>query len=289
VSLASDEPRHVVSGDGTPIAVFSSGDGPPLILLHGTTADHTTWRATGPELEHGYRVHAVDRRGRGASGDAGGEYSIELEFDDLVAVAEAIAGDAEMPVDVVGHSYGGRIGLGAALRTASIGRLVVYEGAPSPTRAAGYADPGAEQRIGALIEAGRRDEALQEFFRVIVGMSPDELARYRSDPIWPRRVAAVHTTLREMRAESSEPAAGLAALGEVAIPVLQILGGDSREAFRESTAALDDRLANGRVVEIPGARHAAHHTHVAEFVAAVRAFLTAGDAAEAVGEPSRTT
>ena len=48
----ADQPRHVVSRDGTPIAVFSSGDGPPLILVHGTTADHTTWRATGPDLAH---------------------------------------------------------------------------------------------------------------------------------------------------------------------------------------------------------------------------------------------
>jgi pimeloyl-ACP methyl ester carboxylesterase len=185
-----------------------------------------------------------------------------------------------MPVDVVGHSYGGRIGLGAALRTASIGRLVVYEGAPAPAGAEGYADADAEQRIGAFIEAGQRDEALQEFFRAIVGMSTEELARYRADPIWPRRVAAVHTSLREIRADSGEPAASLEGLAGVTVPVLQVVGGDSRPVFHDSVAALAERLPNSRVVVIPGARHAAHHTHVAEFVAAIRAFLTAGDAAD---------
>jgi pimeloyl-ACP methyl ester carboxylesterase len=270
----SDAPRHVAGRDGTPIAVFSSGDGPPLILVHGTTADHTTWRATGPELARDHRVHAIDRRGRGASGDGPDDagYSIELEFDDLAAVAEAVAGEAEMPVDVVGHSYGGRIGLGAALQTAAIARLVVYEGAPSPAGGEGYRPTGVEDRIAALIEAGDRDGALQTFFREIVRMPEAELDAYRANPVWPVRVAAVHTSLREIRAEGS-PAASLEALGGVAIPVLQLLGEDSAPPFHEATAALDERLADGRVVPIPGARHAAHHTHVAELVAAVRAFL----------------
>src|SRR4029079_1371296 len=114
-------------------------------------ADATAWRPPAPQRPRDHRVHAIDRRGRGASGDgpADAGYAIELEYDDLAAVAEAIAGEAEMPVDVVGHSYGGRAGLGAALRTASIGRLVVYEGAPSPANGLGYRPSGVEARIAA--------------------------------------------------------------------------------------------------------------------------------------------
>jgi pimeloyl-ACP methyl ester carboxylesterase len=55
--------------------------------------------------------------------------------------------------------------------------------------------------------------------------------------------------------------------------VLQLLGSDSRPIFRAATLALDERLADGRVVEIEGARHAAHHTHPDAVVEAVRAFL----------------
>ena len=153
--------RSVVSRDGTPIAVFSSGDGPPLLLVHGATADHTTWRSVGPVLERAFRLHAVDRRGRGASGD-GSSYEIEREYEDLAAVAEAVADEEGTPVDVVGHSYGGRCALGAALLTESIRRLIVYEGAPSPSAAdgdpgMGYRPVGVERRIAGLIEAGDRD------------------------------------------------------------------------------------------------------------------------------------
>lgn len=273
------EVRHVVSRDGTPIAVFSSGESgssvnrPPLILVHGATADHTTWRHSGPALEGDYRVHAIDRRGRGDSGDGAGPYAIEREYEDVAAVADALADESGQPVSVVGHSYGGRTGLGAALLTASIGRLVVYEGAPAPEGGGHFVSPEVKRRIAELIEAGDRDEALALFFREIAGMSDEELERYRRDPIWPRRAAAVHTSLRELEAEEGSPGAALEALGRVSIPVLQVLGGDSLPIFHESTYALNARLADGRVVVIDGARHAAHHTHVNEFVGAIRSFL----------------
>jgi pimeloyl-ACP methyl ester carboxylesterase len=264
--------RLVLSADGTPIAVFTSGVGPPLVLVHGTTADHTTWRAAGPLLAGTFTVHAIDRRGRGASGDGPGPYAIEREYEDLAAVADALVTEARGPVDVVGHSYGGRCALGAGLLTASIGRIVVYESAPSPAEGGGYRPSGVERRIRDLIESDRRDAALETFFREIVRMPEPDLAAYRADPVWPVRVAAVHTSLRELKGEAS-PAASLEALGGVRQPVLQVLGGDSAPVFHEATLALDARLANGRVVAIDGARHAAHHTHVDAFVDSIRAFL----------------
>jgi pimeloyl-ACP methyl ester carboxylesterase len=274
--------RRVIAPDGVPIAVFRSGTGQPIILVHGATADHTTWRTSGPLLAARHTLHAIDRRGRGASGDGGPQepYAIEREFDDLAAVVDAVAADGGSPVDVVGHSYGGRIALGAALRTARIRRLVSYEGAP-PAAERGYqdVDAGTVRQVEKLVAAGDRDEALATFMRDIVGMPGPELAAFRADPIWPRRAAAIDTTIRELRAETS-PAGSLAALGAVRQPVLQILGGESTEPFAAATRALDARLSNGRVVTIAGARHAAHHTHPAEFVAAIEAFLRDRDVAD---------
>jgi pimeloyl-ACP methyl ester carboxylesterase len=262
----------VGSADGTEIAVFSSGAGPPLVLVHGATADHTTWRTAGPVLAQSFRIHAIDRRGRGASGDAS-TYAIEREYEDVAAVADAIAAEDGVPVDIVGHSYGGRCALGAALLTPNIGRLVVYEGAPSPPGSvAGYRPPGVERRISALIEKDELDAALETFMREIVRMPPSELAAFRADPVWALRAAAVETTLRELEGEAS-PAASLGALGGVPVPVLQLLGSESADAFHEATRALDERLPNGWVEVIEGARHAAHHTHVEVFVRSIRAFL----------------
>ncbi len=258
--------RHVPAPDGVPIGVFTSGTGPPLVLVHGTAGDHTTFRVVGPMLATRRTVHAIDRRGRGASGDAV-PYAIEREYDDLAAVARAVAEGTGEPVEVVGHSYGGRCALGAALRSDAIARVVCYEGAPPPADVS-YQPDGLEAELRRLLEAGEADELYATFMTRVVGMPPAELAAYRGDPIWPVRVATAATIVRELAAERT-PTAGLGVLGAVRQPVLQILGGESLPVFARATAALDDRLANGRVVVIPGARHAAHHTHPAAFVAAV--------------------
>ena len=262
--------RVVTSRDGTPIAVFSSGDGPPVILVHGASADHTTFRVIGPLLAQAFRIHAIDRRGRGASGD-GPAYAIEREYEDVAAVADALAAESGVAVDVVGHSYGGRCALGAALLTESIRRVVSYEGAPAPP-GAGYQPAGIEARLRDRLAAGDPDGALGTFLTEVVGMRAKDLAAYRADPIWPVRAAAAGTILRELEAEQ-DPAASLQRLGAVRQPVLQLLGGDSVPVFREATLALDERLVDGRIVTIAGARHAAHHTHPADVVAAIRSFL----------------
>ena len=268
--------RVVRSADGTAIAVFESGTAgpgtPPLILVHGTTADHLTFRVVGPILGRRRRLYALDRRGRGASGD-GVAYAIEREFEDLAAVADALAGEAGGPVDVVGHSYGGRCALGASLLTPSIRRIVCYEGAPAPP-ARPYQPADLAGRLRAHLERSDPETALETFMHEVVGMDDAGMARFRADAVWPLRVAAAHTIPRELDAERS-PAASLDALGAVAVPVLQLLGTASVPAFQEATMALDARLARGSIVRIEGAAHAAHHTHPDAFVAAVEDFLNA--------------
>jgi pimeloyl-ACP methyl ester carboxylesterase len=251
--------------------VFTTGDGPPLLLVHGAAADHTTFRVVGPMLSERYTVHAVDRRGRGASGDTP-PYAIDREFEDVAAVAEAIAAATSEAVVVIGHSYGGRCALGAALLSASISKVVSYEGAPTPPGVS-YGDSALADELAALDEAGRAADVLETFLRRVVGMDDAAIAAYQADPVWPLRVAAAHTLPRELRAEGRSAEAGLEALGAVQQPVLQIVGGASKTEFADATAALDDRLVDGRVVVIPGARHAAHHTHPEALIEAIDTFL----------------
>ncbi|MEW6225568.1 MAG: alpha/beta hydrolase [Chloroflexota bacterium] len=264
--------QFIRSPDGTRIAVFSggAGDGPPLVLVHGTTGDHRTWRVVWPRLAERHRLHAIDRRGRGDSGD-GAAYSIERELDDVAAVAEALAAESGGPVDVLGHSLGGRIALGASLRTAAIRRVVACEGAPTPRSG---------RHTGALLAALRADLAagdletlLARFMTAVTGMTEADLARFRADPVWPLRVAAAPTIVRELEAADEAPAVSPDALARAAVPVLQVVGTASPPAFRDGAVALDARLAAGRLVVIEGAGHAAHHSHPDALIAAVEAFL----------------
>jgi pimeloyl-ACP methyl ester carboxylesterase len=101
----TDEPSvmRVLSRDGTQIAYWTSGEGPPLVVVHGTPADHTRWRPLLPYLEPQVTVHAMDRRGRGASGDAP-DYDLAREYEDVTAVVDAVAAASGAGVDLYGHS-----------------------------------------------------------------------------------------------------------------------------------------------------------------------------------------
>lgn len=259
-----------MSRDGTPIALFGEGAGDPILLVHGTAGDHTTFRVLGPLLARRHAVWAMDRRGRGASGDTL-PYSIDREFEDVAVVAGALAAKAGAPIPVFGHSYGGRCALGAALLTDAVARVVCYEGAPAPPGRT-YHPAGIEASLDRHLAAGDGGALLATFMTEIVGMTAEELGAYRANPIWPTRVAAAGTIPRELRA-AADAAASLERLGSVRQPVLQLLGSASLPIFREATMALDARLGDGRFVEIADARHAAHHTHPEAVLEAVQAFI----------------
>lgn len=245
---------RVTSRDGTDIAYWSSGQGRPLVLVHGSTVDHTNWQGLLPYLEPHVSVHAVDRRGRGASGDALG-YDLAREFEDVAAVIDAVTHDAGSKVDVLGHSYGGECAWGAATMTSNLRRLVLYEGWPPVDPAALAFWEQAAQRLEPLLEAGDREAALETFYREIVNLSDDELAAVKAQPTWPARVAAVHTAIRELRASTVfDPDQAT----RITIPVLMLVGGDSPEPLRHEPESLAAVLPDARIGVLDGQQHVAH-------------------------------
>ncbi|HEY2956262.1 MAG TPA: alpha/beta hydrolase [Candidatus Eisenbacteria bacterium] len=242
----------VISKDGTTIAFARSGKGSPLILVHGTTADHTRWNPLLPQLEAHFTVYAIDRRGRGGSGDAPG-YAIEREFDDLAAVADAI-GEAAL---LLGHSYGAVCALEALLRTSNIRKVVLYE---PPIRTTGSLyPPGTIERLQALLDVGDRDGVVSTFFREVVRAPEEELRMLRSLPNWGARVAAAHTIPREMRINDEyrfEPAR----FSAVRVPTLLLLGGSSPPLFKDAVEAVHAALPVARVAALPGQQHTAMNT-----------------------------
>lgn len=242
--------------DGVEIAWWATGRGRPLVLVHGTTADHTRWAPVTERLGVDALVCAVDRRGRGASGDAE-DYDIEREYDDVAAVVDALAGQSGAPVDLFGHSYGALCSLEATLRGPNVRKLVLYE--PPVLFDDGAAPPDVVERMEALLAAGERDELLATFFRDVVRMPEHELDRARRLPAWQGRVAAAHTLLREERASAAyqfDPDRFTA----LAVPTLMLLGSDSPPFLQSSTEAVAAALPDARVEVLAGQQHVAIDT-----------------------------
>lgn len=257
-------PETVTSADGTPIAVWRSGAGPPLVLVHGTIADHLRWAPVLPALEERFEVFAMNRRGREGSGDPEGDYSLDREAEDVVAVVEAAGGD----VCLLGHSYGGMCALEAALRTDRLRKLVLYE----PPLGFLGGSPEVVEEMNALLAAGKREELLALFLTEVARQPPEAIELMRSLPTWEARIATAHTVPREERANSHYRWDG-ERFRELDVPTLLLLGGDSAEPFRRAGEAVADALPNCHVVVMPGQRHAAMDTGTELFVREVLDFL----------------
>jgi pimeloyl-ACP methyl ester carboxylesterase len=61
------------------VQVEGNGKGSPLLLIHGAGNYSGRWNPIFPLFEKDFSIFALDRRGRGESGDAS-EYSLEREL-----------------------------------------------------------------------------------------------------------------------------------------------------------------------------------------------------------------
>jgi pimeloyl-ACP methyl ester carboxylesterase len=268
---AESSVMRVVSRDGTEIACWSSGEGPPLVVVHGTPADHTRWRPLLPYLEPQVTVHALDRRGRGASGDAP-DYALAREYEDVAAVVDAVADVTGVPVDLYGHSHGGIVAFGAATLTSNLGKLMLYEGWPVPDPEVYALAPGLEDRLDALLAAGDRDAVVETIFRELELLSDEDMDAFKAAPSWPGRVAAAHTITREVRAETGarlDP--GLA--GRITVPVLLLTGENSSDPAKADIEAVAAALPDARIVVIEGQEHVADVLVPEVFAGHILAFL----------------
>ena len=258
------------SKDGTAIAYERTGKGPSLVLVHGTSADHTRWAPILPGLNEHFTVYAIDRRGRGGSSDTA-DYAIEREFEDVAAVVNAVP----EPVNLLGHSYGAVCSLFASLLTPRLRRLVLYE-PPLPTgdASAGMYPPGVFDRVSALMAKGDRDGVVSTFLTDVPRLPAHELAMLKTSPSWQGRLAAAHTIPREMQDTSGQHVFDVEALRNMKTPTLLLLGGDSPAFFGAAIDLLHRTLPNNRVVVLPGQQHVAINTAPDLFLREVLQFLT---------------
>ena len=263
---------EVAAPDGTPIAIFSGGQGPPIVLVHGAMSDHRNDAPFFAELARPFTVFAMDRRGRGASGD-GGEYSIEREFEDIAAVVDEVADRMTGTVALWGHSYGADCAMGAAALTPNVHRLVLYEpglGMPYPE--------GAVEAVEAALAVGDNEAAAVALMARVVEMTDEEVDYVRSLPTWTDRLEIVPSVPRELKAESSWVYLP-GWLDGVTAQALLLAGGDSPPSQTAATHRAAAALPHSDIVVLEGHGHIAHRTDPVMVAAIVERFVSTGAAA----------
>lgn len=116
--------------NGIKLVYREEGDptAPPLLLIHGRTANHNDWNGITQHFAARYHVIAPDLRGHGVSGYQG-PYEVPEMAEDVVALLDHLGiGRATL----VGHSLGGVVAYHAAMNHPDRIERLVLEDAPPP-------------------------------------------------------------------------------------------------------------------------------------------------------------
>jgi pimeloyl-ACP methyl ester carboxylesterase len=103
----------VVQANGTQLHYVRSGDGPPVVLLHGFPEDWYEFRLILPRLAKTFTVVAVDLRGVGESAPSEKGYEAENLAEDIHQLISALG--LQRPY-IFGHDIGGMVAYALARR-----------------------------------------------------------------------------------------------------------------------------------------------------------------------------
>lgn len=253
---------------GTLAALARSGDGAPLVVLHGVMANARAWTDVVDALMPGRPALVPNRRGRRPSAAVATGYSLDTEVEDL---AGWLATFSE-PVDLVAHSYGGLIALEAARRGAAVRSLVLYEPVARPFGVEALA------KLVAAIERDDLDAAVEIINVDVSGYTHEHVDTLRNSPVWPTLLELAEPAGAELTAIEAFPfdPATYAALAQ---PITLIAGELSRHRapYGPSVDRFRHALALDEVVILDGQDHLAHVTAPLELANAIADALPAID------------
>jgi pimeloyl-ACP methyl ester carboxylesterase len=255
---------------------------PPLVLVHGFTGSSHDFALVADDLAVDRRVVLLDQRGHGHATKTGGleGYTIDQLVSDLAAFLDAIG---DMPVDLLGHSMGGRVAMGLVLsRPELVSTLVLMD-----TSAWSFLPPddSIRQLMKAWIETFDPAKGMPE--SMSLGSPEDVLIEERMPVSWQKEK---NTTFAGMDAYAVK-AFGMALMADVAegetslrakLPSITcpttVIAGEHDHPLVDQAPELAGLVANGRLAVIDGAYHSPQLTHPEDWKKAVRAHLAWADA-----------
>ncbi len=243
---------------------FGNPSAPPIVCIHGLTANAHSFDAVAPRLAVRYHVMSVDVRGRGESQwGPPNEYTLPAYVGDLRAMLDALS----IPrASMIGTSMGGMIAMTfAVMHSAKVERIVLNDIGPE-------IDPAGLQRImDYVIEPPKEFRNMAEvvaYYREIyppVATEPDavviEWVRWSVKPtphstlIW-KMDPAVREAIRQAQATPAPQLDVWAAYAMIAAPVLVVRGADSDILSPATARKMCEVSRNTRMVEVPGVGHA---------------------------------
>jgi abhydrolase domain-containing protein 6 len=271
---------RVDAGDTT-LAVLEGGpaDAPPVVLLHGFTADRVVWMRFARHLVRDHRVVIPELAGHGASGFARGTgFSAPAQAARVAAVMERLGVDA---AHVAGNSMGGFVAATLALDHPERVRSLLL------SDAIGVASPEPSE-AEVQIRSGRNPFFLDDVadfpaFYAMTMARPPFAPRLVRDAIAADYVAR-RGDYEEIFTDVFDVATLDDRLGEIDVPTLVMWGEQDRLVHPSTARTWADGIAGARTVTYPEAGHMPMLELPGRTAADYRAFLARVCAASVIAE-----
>lgn len=255
----------VTSKDGTSIGYRQYGHGPGLVLVQGAMGTAHNFHQLAGTLANAFTVFVPDRRGRGLSSNAGKDYSIQKEVEDLDTLLTKT--DTH---NVFGLSSGAIISLQAALTLSAIHKLAIFEpplfinGTLPTALVARYEREIAQGQVAAALITGMQ---AGKFGPPIFNIMPRWLLESfvnRIMKIEGKEGPGDYASMRELASTLRNDFQLVGAMSDklenfsaVHTKVLLLGGSRSPAYLKTALGALEKVLPNARRIELPGLGHAA--------------------------------
>jgi len=268
--------------NGIEVHYRETGEGFPVVLVHGYTGNSRNWALTAPPLAERFRVISLDLRGHGLSAKPSGEddYALETMASDVYELLNSL-GISECAL--VGHSMGGMVSQLLILEHPEVVRaLVLVDTAGEVPKGLLY-DERRKQRQR-LVELARTD-GLEAVFEEQLKVTPIPDA-IKANPqyidVW--RQQFLMTSREAYIACANGMSSRLSLLGDlsaVAVPTL-IVCGEHDEPFLEPSRDMHKAIPASEMIIIAGAGHGPQMETPGEFNRVLMGFLSRVGATAAV-------
>lgn len=260
--------------DGTRLRIIDTGQGTPVVLIHGFGASLYSWRKTlPPVVAAGYRVVAFDNRGFGFSDKPARGYGNAAYARLIIALLDTLG----LPSAVlVGHSMGGAIAAEVALAyPARVRGLVLIDAAGYGVRWPGILRVGRWPGAGGVATALRgrwvTERLLRSTYADPTKVTEGDVDQYYAPVAEPGYGRALRGVLREFRFDTL-----VGRLGGLAAPTLVVWGAADRWIPVRDGSRLATELPRGAFVVLPRTGHAAAEESADEVSRLLIAFLKEG-------------
>lgn len=254
----------LTASDGTSLVVESSGDGPPVVFVHGSNGGLDSWTAVADNVVD-HRVVRYARRNHAPSGPGPSPNGFAVEAADLQRVLAAVTDAAG--AHIVGGSYGATVALHAAAGNAErIASLSLFE---PPLLLAGPHLVPILENYRSLCAAGQFADALTLFLREVARVPAVVLTQGPPVPNSEEAAVAAGADLEAM----SRDVADAVRWATIDVPVLLMQGGLSWSPLPEGMELLAAALPDAQRVIWPDQTHFATAAAPAQVADAIRRFI----------------